>query len=91
MDGGEHEGEPGRRGGGRLNGVVDVVRGEWLREPVGLLADLDAAGGVAEDLPVFLQKANSERSEINDWIRREPVRSSRAARTSSRVTSRKWS
>ncbi|MEV4177556.1 hypothetical protein [Nonomuraea sp. NPDC049709] len=34
-----------------MDSLVDVVRGEWLREAVGLLADFDAAGGVAEDLP----------------------------------------
>ena len=51
VDSGEHEDEPGRRAGSRLNCLADVVSAEWLREPVGLLADLDAAGGVAEDLP----------------------------------------
>jgi hypothetical protein len=29
VDGGEHEGEPGRRGGSRLDGLINVVLAEW--------------------------------------------------------------
>jgi hypothetical protein len=40
-------------GGSCLNGLINAGGGEWLREPVGLLVDLDAGRGVAEDLPSF--------------------------------------
>src|SRR6266542_212099 len=49
VDGGQDQDQPVGGGHGDLDRLVDVVLAEGLDDPVGLLADLDAPGRVAED------------------------------------------
>ena len=87
---GQDQDQPGRRSRGGLGRLVDLILAERLDDAVGSLADPDALDRAAEDRLLPLAEREQRPQRHQDVGAAGPCSSPRTARTSSRVTSRRW-
>ena len=92
VDRGQCEDDPdGRVGLGRGDGLVDVVGLQRQDRSRGVPADTDPDGGVAEDRAIGPAVTKQRPQRDDPALPLFAAAASRTARTSSRVTSRRWS